>query len=177
MKTIMLMLISLLSLLLSGCSALDQFTTARPEMTLTNVQFGAIDLQQATLLFDVEIDNPYTVALPLLNLSYTLSSRQNPLFSGTADIQTTIPAQQKKTITLPVSLGYMDVVNAFKDLKDVRPGSTIPYEAAVTIAADAPVLGTLRVPIQRNGDLTVPTLQDVESWKNIFNAIDSIRSL
>ena len=79
MKTIMLMLISLLSLLLSGCSALDQFTTARPEMTLTNVQFGAIDLQQATLLFDVEIDNPYTVALPLLNLSYTLSSRQNPL--------------------------------------------------------------------------------------------------
>lgn len=177
MKYCKFFLSAIVTSLLFGCSTLEQFTMAKPAMALKGVQFGNIDLQKATLLFDVEVENPYSVALPLLNMDYSLKSRQNPLFSGLADIQTTIGAKQKQTVTLPVSLGYMDVVNAFKDLKDVRPGSTIPYEAALSIGVDAPVLGNLKVPLQKSGDLTVPTLQDAESWKNIFNTIDKIRSL
>ncbi len=176
MKTHMLSLSVTALCLLCGCSTLEQFTAARPALSLKGVQFGDIDLQNATLLFDVEVENPYTVALPLLNLDYSLKSQKNPLFAGVADIQTTIPAKQTKTVTLPISLGYMDVVNAFKGLKDVRPGSTIPYEAALSIGVDAPVFGKLNIPLQKTGDLKVPTLQDAESWKNIFNAIDSLRT-
>lgn len=158
----------------SGCSMLGDLTTARPELALKAVSFGDIDLQAATLLFDVEVDNPYSVGLPLLNLDYTLKSGNNPLFSGIADIQTTVPARQKQTVTLPVTLSYMDVVNAFASLKDVRPGSMIPYDATVAIVSEAPILGKLRIPIQQSGDLKVPALQDADSWKMLFNALERI---
>ena len=177
MKTCSLTLTIMSLCLLSGCSSLDQFLTAKPAMALQGVQFGDMDLKHATLLFDVEVENPYTVALPLLNLDYSLQSQNNPLFAGVADIQTTIPAKQTQTVTLPITLAYTDVLNAFKGLKDVRPGSTIPYEAALSIGVDAPVLGKLKIPLQKSGDLKVPSLQDAESWKTIFNAIDRVRSL
>jgi hypothetical protein len=57
MKTVMLLHVLLLSLLLSGCSALEQFTTARRRCRL-GCAFGDIDLQKATLLFDVEMRIP-----------------------------------------------------------------------------------------------------------------------
>jgi LEA14-like dessication related protein len=162
--------------LLSGCSALSELGVPKPAMALKDVQFGDIDLQTATLLFDVEVENPYAVALPLLNMGYSLKTRQNPLFDGQADIQTTIPAKEKKTVSLPVTLSYTDVLNAFKDLKDVRPGSTIPYDAALSIGVNTPVLGKLNIPLQKTGDLKIPALQDAASWKNIFNALDKLRT-
>ena len=109
-------------------------------------------------------------------MDYSLKTGKNPLFDGQADIQTTIPAREKKTISLPITLSYMDVVNAFKDLKDVRPGSTIPYDAALSIGVNTPVLGKLNIPLQKTGNLEVPTLQDAASWKTIFNTLDKLRT-
>jgi LEA14-like dessication related protein len=176
MKTCTLALMLAAITLLSGCSALSDMAVPKPDMALKGVQFGDIDLQTATLLFDVDIENPYGVALPLLNMDYALKSRQTPLFNGIADIQTTIPAGERKTVSLPVTLSYSDVVNAFKDLKDVRPGSTIPYEAALSIGVKTPVLGILKIPLQRTGDLKVPTLQDAANWNTLFNTLDKLRS-
>lgn len=176
MTRILVISLALLTWGLFGCSALSDFTTARPELALKAVTFGGIDLQTATLLFDVEVDNPYSVGLPLLNLDYTLKSGNTPLFSGIADIQTIVPARQKQTVTLPVTLSYTDVMNAFTSLKDVRPGSLIPYDATVAIVSDAPILGKLRIPIQQSGDLKVPALQDADSWKTLFNTLERLRS-
>jgi LEA14-like dessication related protein len=160
-----------------GCSVLGELGVPKPTFALKDVKFGAVDLKTATLLFDVEVENPYTVALPLLNMDYDLTTQQNPLFKGQADIATTIPAKEKKTISLPITLGYSEVVNALKSLKDVRLGSTIPYNAAVGISSQAPVLGTIRIPIQKSGDLKIPSLQDAGTWKSIFNTIEKIKSI
>ena len=176
-RYVMVMLWGLSGCVLSGCSALSELTAARPALALKEVAFGDIDLQTATLLFDVEVDNPYSVPLPLLNLDYTLTSGDHPLFGGNADIRTTIPAHQKQIVTLPVTLSYTDVLNAFSTLKDVRPGSMIPYEATVAIVSEAPILGAIRIPIQKAGRLKVPALQDADSWKTLFNALERLRSI
>ena len=177
MKPHMFGLIFCSMLLLSGCSVLNELAVPKPSLALKDVKFGSIDLKNATLLFDVEVSNPYSVALPLLNMDYALSTRQNPLFKGQADVATTIPAKEKKVVSLPVTLGYTDVLNAFKSLKDVRPGSMIPYDAAVSISTEAPVLGNIRIPIKKSGDLQVPTLQDAGTWKSIFNTLEKIKSM
>jgi LEA14-like dessication related protein len=177
MKTFTLTLILCSAFFSSGCAVLNELGVPKPTLVLKEVKFGAIDLKTATLLFDVEVENPYAAALPLLNMDYTLTTRQNPLFKGQADIATTIPAKEKKTVSLPVTLGYTEVVNALKSLKDVRPGSTVPYDAVVSISSQAPVLGTIRIPIRKSGDLQIPSLQDASGWKNIFNTIEKIKSI
>jgi LEA14-like dessication related protein len=177
MKTFILVFILCSSAFLSGCSVLNELGVPKPTFALKDVKFGQMNLKTATLLFDVEVQNPYAVALPLLNMDYALTTQQSPLFKGQADIATTIPAKEKKVVSLSITLGYTEVVNALKSLKDVRPGSMIPYDAAVGISSQAPVLGTIRIPIQKSGDLQIPTLQDASGWKNIFNTIEKLKAV
>lgn len=159
----------------SGCSTLDALVGAKkPDIALNGVQFGDVNFQTATLLFNVDVDNPYGIDLPLLNMDYALKSQTSPLFNGKADIQTVIPAGQKKTVALPITISYRDVVNAFKELKDVRPGALIPYDATASISTDVPVLGVIQIPVRQTGQLKVPTLQDAASWDTILNTLQKI---
>jgi LEA14-like dessication related protein len=172
MKTKVILLLTVLPILAAvGCEPVQQLLGGMPKPTarLAGMQFGQIDLQAATLLFDVEIDNPYAVALPLLNLDYTVASGQTSLFEGKADTQTVIPAKGKQSVSLPVKIGYMDFLNALAELKDVRPGSAIPYTADVGLSFDTEALGPLRLPLKKSGQVTIPELPKASDWKSILN--------
>jgi LEA14-like dessication related protein len=156
---------------LSGCAALeDALLQKKPTASLVDVHLTDISLKSASLVFDVEVENPYSAGLPLVNLDYEVSSKAQQLFNGAAELQTTIPAQSSQEVALPVTLNYLDLVQAFKD---VRPGSVIPYEAALGLSLDAPVLGRIRLPINKSGQLTVPTIpkaSDVD-WKKLLDKV------
>jgi LEA14-like dessication related protein len=148
--------------LAAGCDTLNQLNIKKPTADLKGLKFGEVTLQSATLLFDVEIKNPYPAALPLLNMDYGVSTNSKQFASGSADIATTIPAESSKVVSLPVKVGYLDVFNAFKD---VRPGSLVPYKAQVGLSVDTPALGKLRLPIDKTGEMVVPSipkLTDIE---------------
>jgi LEA14-like dessication related protein len=150
--------------LLTGCDALQALNLQKPTASLKGVKFDKVSLEGATLLFDVEVDNPYSAALPLTNLDYGLASGSKPLFSGKADVAGSIPAKGSKTLSLPAQIKYLDLFNAFKGIK---PGSTIPYKAQLGLFMNTPVTQNLRLPIAKEGELTVPTISDLESvdWK------------
>lgn len=155
---------------LASCDSVSQFLTIpRPTAQLTGVQFGTVTLESATLLFDVEIENPYTVDLPLTEMSYSLASGEKPLFEGQAKIAAAIPRKGKQTISLPTTVKYTDLIQALADLKAVRPGSTIPYKADLKLSADAPALGIVSLPMNRTGELTVPPMPKSSEWINIID--------
>jgi len=134
---------------LTGCAALQKPTAEIVGMTVQNVA-----LDQATMLFNVKVDNPYGVPLPLGTLDYALSSQGRRFLSGTATDLGAVPAGASKTLDVPVRLSYLELMNA---VKDVRPGSTVPYQADLGLSMDLPWMGTHRVPMSRDGQLTVPT--------------------
>jgi LEA14-like dessication related protein len=156
-------------LLISTCAGCETARQAlqlqKPSVALKGLKFGEITLESATLLFDVEVGNPYSVPLPLTNMDYALASGARPLFSGKADAAQTIAARDKVLITLPAKVGYLDLVQAFRD---VRPGSNIPYKADMTLSMDAPMLGVIGVPVAKEGQLAVPAIPNIDSldWKS-----------
>jgi LEA14-like dessication related protein len=153
---------------LTSCETMNQvFDLQKPTARMTGLKFQDVKLDSATLLFDIEVDNPYPVALPLMNLDYGLSSGANPFLNGNADLQTIIPAKSKKTVSLPVSINYMDMLKA---LKGVRPGSKIPYKADLGLSVDTPVLGLIKVPLKKEGEIVLPALADVDA-KSIWDLI------
>ena len=161
-------------LLAGGCETLNSLMQyEKPTATLTGVSFGTVSLNAAELLFDVEIKNPYALPLPLLNVDYDLQSGDNPLLMGKADLATTIPAKSSKVVTLPVSFDYLDLLSALKSLKGVRPGSQIPYTAQVGLGLDSPVVGAMRLPLSKEGTLTVPTVKDMvgTGWKELLQNV------
>jgi len=151
-----------------GCETIQQaLNVKKPSASLKGLSFEDITLKSATLLFDVEVENPYPVALPLLDMDYAVTSGANKLLSGKADIQTTVPANEKKVVSLPAKVSYVDLVKAFMG---IRPGSQIPYKADVGLSVDAPALGQIRLPLKKTGQLAVPAIPKVDEidWKKLL---------
>ena len=155
--------------LLAGCDAARQalMQVEKPSASLKGLSFGDITLDSATLLFDVEITNPYSVDLPLLKMDYSVASGQNKLFSGRNDVASTIPANASKVVALPAMISYADLLKAFKG---IAPGTAIPYSADLGLSLKAPAVGNVRVPLNRTGELTVPSMPGIDSidWREIL---------
>jgi LEA14-like dessication related protein len=158
-----------LVILLSGCDVAQQLLAGakKPTASLKGLSFGNISLDSATLLFDVEVTNPYAVELPLLNMDYAVATGSNKLFSGKANIASTIPANGSKVVSLPAKIGYVDVAKAFMGMKT---GSSIPYNADLGLSFNAPVIGEMRLPLNKSGELKVPSLPDVSQtdWQKLL---------
>ena len=143
-------------IMFTGCESVQQaLNLSKPTARITGLSFQDVQLNSATLLFDVEVDNPYPVALPLMNLDYDLSTGSAAFLAGRADLQTTIPAKSSKTISLPAKINYIEMLRA---LKNVKLGSKIPYKADVGLSVDTPALGLLRLPLKKEGEVVIPTV-------------------
>jgi LEA14-like dessication related protein len=160
--------VSLLCLALAGCETLQNFSMAKPTARITGVQFADASLSSAQLVFDVEVDNPYTIALPLTNLDYTLSSGDSSLLAGNAKLQTSIPAKGSQAVSLPVTVNYLEM---FKSLKGITPGTTIPYKAGLGLSVETPGLGPLTLPLKKEGRLALPKV----SGTDVLNVLDALR--
>lgn len=172
-RRIFIMITAINLIWITGCQTMESILAVqKPKVNLVGLRFGEITLTQATLLFDVEIENPYPVALPLTNLDYALSTNDNPLFSGKAELASLIDAKSSKKVALPVAIGYLDIAKAFRD---IRPGSQIPYKADLGMSVDTPALGTITLPMTKKGQLDVPTipkLNEIDWGKIIEKAVE-----
>jgi LEA14-like dessication related protein len=130
----------------------------RPSARVVGATLEDVSLRDATLAFDVEVTNPYSLPLPLVDVDYALSGRGKPLVSGKAPLTGTIPAGQKRTFQVPAKVTFSEVLSA---LRDFRPGQVLPYTAEMGFSLDTPVLGALRLPVRKEGELPVPTAPDV----------------
>ena len=167
-KQYVILIVSLIIAMGSGCTTIqDVLNIRRPNASLQDLKFEEITLRSATLLFDVEIENPYPVALPLVNVDYNLVSRAKPFLSGKADLQSTIAPHSRESVSLPAKISYLDLLQAFKGIK---PGSVIPYSADMGLSVDTPALGLLRLPINKQGDISVPTIPAISEidWKKML---------
>jgi len=152
----------------SGCESVQGvLNVKRPKANLTGLRFENASLDSATLLFNIEIENPYPVSLPLTNVDYGLSSGDNPFLSGATQIAGTVPANSNKTVSLPAKVNYLDML---KTLKDVRLGTSIPYRADVGLSMDTPALGVLRLPLKKEGQVMLPAPSDIDA-RDIWNII------
>ena len=126
----------------------------KPSAQITGVKVQDISLRAATMLFDVKVDNPYTVPLPMSNVDYALSSQDQQFLSGKADVQGTVPAGGSKTLGVPVRISFLELI---KVVKGARPGTTVPYKADLGLSVDVPAMGPFRVAMSKEGELSIPS--------------------
>ena len=158
----------LLIVFVGSCETIQEGLNLRkPTARLTDLKIEDVKLDSATLLFDIEIENHYPVALPLTNFDYNLSSGEDKFLSGNAQSQAAVPAKSSRTVSLPAKINYIEML---KTLKGVRPGSTIPYEAELGLSVDTPALGVIRLPLKKEGKLVLPNITGadiVDIWNII----------
>ena len=167
---LLVVLVALVSLPITGCQEAQNLLSGldKPGVTVAGVRFTDISLEHLDLNVDLEITNPYSVDLPVAALDYDLGSSGQSFLSGRSDNAASIPANGKATYPFAVRLPFAGLLNV---LTEVKPGSAVPYEMALGVHLDAPVVGAMRVPVEHAGELPVPAMPDVSVediyWKDI----------
>jgi len=127
-------------------------------------------LDDVTVLFEVEVENPYPESLPLLSLSYSLTSDGNTFLSATAITLTTVPANSKEVFALQDKVVYERLLRAL----NAKAGSTIPYAAELRLWVDAPDAGFVRLPLKSAGQLVLPSPEEIAVGDKTYRALDVI---
>lgn len=146
--------------LIAGCSSLQDAIDAAPKPTARILGAGVrnLSLQSLDLVFDVEVSNPYSVSLPLVDLTYTLGSGKQQFLAGGIKPSGSVPAKGSSVIQLPARL---DLGAVLKTLSGVRPGAVVPYRAEIDVVVDAPLLGNMTLPLKRNGEIPIPAVPEI----------------
>jgi LEA14-like dessication related protein len=152
----LLALLVLLGVGLSGCSsALGLAGIQEPEVRLMGVEVGDLGLDSAELLFDFEIDNPNERSLRLDGVAYRLNVEGSRLLDGRRGERMEIAARAENRVTLPMTVRYDDLFRALRTLgREERPA----YELQADFEFDAPLVGTLIVPVNRKGRVSLDRL-------------------
>lgn len=155
MKTrLLILVIALSSFTLLGCATVQKLV-AYPSAKVLGVDVGGISFTGLTLTFDVEIENPYTATLPLVGVDYALSSEGKTFMEGELDTDVRIPAKEKRVVPLKVKLPFRELYDLGSNVKE---GSVIPYRADLGLKVEAPVVGSIKLPVDTEGEITVPRL-------------------
>ncbi len=153
----------LLAVSLPACSELQELGKAllpsdKPTLAIADVRLSGLSLQSVTLQLDLDVSNPYDVALPLAALDWTLGSGGTRLLDGQAAPGAPVPARGVLRVPLSVAVPFDGLLAL---LPDLRPGVVVPWEAQVGLSVDAPLVGRLRLPVTARGELPVPAVPQV----------------
>jgi precorrin-6B methylase 2/LEA14-like dessication related protein len=155
----------------AGCETTRDIQYDRePVARLEAMRFGGAELDFATLLFDVEIDNPYPVSLSLQRLRYALISGGRTFLTATVFDNITVPPNTKKVLTLDDEVTYARLLRALRS----KPGSTIPFKAELTLSLDAPRLGWINLHAENEGNIVLPERPEITVEGETYNAVDVI---
>ena len=129
-----------------------------PKAEIVNFDIDSISLWDITLLFDIEITNPYPVKLNINKIEFVFFVENKQFLKTTAD-KLSIKSKGKEKSRILVNLKYLDIINIVKDYtkKDslecvVDMLIVIPLPKAV-----APIAKELKFNYKLNKD--IPALQ------------------
>lgn len=155
----------------AGCDTIPDIQyDQEPTVRLEAMRFGGVELDYATLLFDVEIDNPYPVSLTLQRLRYALVSEGRTFLTATVFDNVTVPPNTKKVLTLEDEVTYARLLRALRG----EPGSTIPFKAELTLSLEAPRSGWINLQAENEGDILLPESPEITVEGITYNAVDVI---
>jgi LEA14-like dessication related protein len=169
----------------AGCSAMQDYLGGmdKPGVSLKSGRVESLGLEKAVMVFDVEISNPYPVALPLTDLSYGLSTEGKSFFTGKAAMAGVVEAKGKRVVSLPVEVGYAQAIGAGAG---IRPGAVVPYVADLVMSLDTsaaiPGGGRMEFPMRKEGKVAIPIPPKVEltnvKWNGLsLNKAEAVLSL
>jgi len=159
-----------LVLFASGCKALSDLVAQldKPTASFESLSLDDLNLESLTLGLKLRVDNPYGVSLPVERLGYRLQSGASPFLTGETSPGVSIPARGSESISLPLTVNYTQLLEL---VAGIRPGSVVPYTAHLDLGVDAPGLGPLSLPLEKKGELPVPTVPEVEltsvEWQSL----------
>jgi LEA14-like dessication related protein len=146
---------------------------SEPSASLAGARITGLAVDHIDLAFDVKIDNPWMVPLPLAAATGSLKSAtvnpDAPFLELASSQSASVPAGGSLTVPLTGRLNILPLPAA---LAGVRPGDEVPYTATLRLALDRPGIGRMDLPdITHDGTLPILAPPEVSvksvSWPSL----------
>jgi LEA14-like dessication related protein len=137
-----------ISLWIAGCSSLPK--VEKPGIRFSSLSFEDPTLTEATLRFELLVENPNPFQLAMSGLDYELRMGGKDMAKGALDRSMTIPAGGRGNVGLPIRVRYADVFGSLAEM--ARLGKS-PYEIRGSLRS-----GLLQVPFAHSGEARFPEL-------------------
>ena len=168
--------LALIAALFSGCETSREVQHVdKPTARMVSLRFQDVKLGYASLLFYVEIDNPYPADLPLVRLRYSLTSGGNTFLTATALDSVAVQPNRTEVVSLPDEVIYARLLKSLNS----KPGSTIPYKAILRLFVDATnsrasqsSIGLIELSSEKEGWLVLPNAPEINVEAKIHRALD-----
>lgn len=105
----------LVGVLATGCAYLP--SNLKPEIVGLTPRITGIDLSGVDMAFDMDVKNPYPMALKSPKFKYNLAVEGAQLATAQIAEGLDLPARQTGKASLPVRVGYQDLFNVLTNLK------------------------------------------------------------
>ncbi|MEJ2466797.1 MAG: LEA type 2 family protein [Candidatus Thiodiazotropha sp.] len=121
-----------------------------PAVSLRSLDVQQLTMSGASLLLQLEVDNPNSFSLLLNKLNYNLKLNGYDVGGGLVDKAVNIKQDGRGTVSLPVSL---DFAQAGMGLYSALLGKGISYDLSGSMQASSsnPILEAFRIPLDKQG--------------------------
>jgi LEA14-like dessication related protein len=125
-----------------------------PTVTLRSLDVTKLTLSGASMLLELQVDNPNNFSLLLDKLNYNLKLNGYDVGGGTVDKRVSVAQDGQGVVTLPVSL---DFAQTGRGLYSVLLGKGISYDLSGSVDASSsnPILAPFRIPLDRQGRINL----------------------
>jgi len=128
-------------------------------------EFAHLDEGGITLIFPIEVTNPYGSELTLTGVDYRIRSAGKLIASDGVKTRELVQPQVARFIRVPVELEFADLKE--KTSETVAAGSVAPFEADLVLELDVPGYESLELPLKTTGELPLSVAPEL--------ALESIR--
>lgn len=140
-----------LAVLLAVCLSVGCSSVRKPEVRAVNVQIAGIDFSGLGVMFLVDVDNPYPVALRTPRFRYGIDVAGTEFMRSEALTAIDLPAGGVGTVPLPVRMEYADLWAASTRLKDASEVAYRLHGAIVVSTLDR----SWDLPLEHRGTLPI----------------------
>ena len=139
------------ALLLTSCNTLKNLNIENPRYSFRDIRPRvdiALPLSASTIDidFNIEVDNPNSVALRLDQIDFNLFINDNPVLDSISQQDIRIPANGRGNVALRTRIGYNQVRTLWSELADVVRGQRAHYEIRGDAYYNTPI-GRMKFPV------------------------------
>lgn len=142
----------------TGCSIIS-----KPEVRDVRARIEGIDLRGVSLIFDVDVYNPYVVAIRTPGIRYGLDIADKEFIRSSRDTVVDLPAMDTGTLQLPAHIEYAGLWRAYQGLSgadevDYRLHGSVAVKA-MERSFDLPLSYRGRFPVFRLPSFSMPSAE------------------
>ena len=113
-QKVLIIAVSIMLMLWTGCSS-AQKGVKKPEVRILKTDIGSLSLRDITLVFDIEIKNPYPVELKLDKIGFDVKIEDRQFFKTETGQGLKIKKKGKEVTRLHLNLVYLDIIKVVSD--------------------------------------------------------------